>query len=265
MTGPAEASVPPAAPDESWLAGPHPPREGWTQKKFLVVLTLLLALHVALIFLFGTKKKIVPRAVAHVPVLQVVNGGNELIALSDPSLFAHPNPHDGVSMFWRQPQPLNLPDFNYSEPPQYLDPSPAKFTAGFRDFVRDSESREFPLNFKPEPQSLMPPVPEDGVLPTATTMRITGDLATRPLLQGVTLPALRYNDVVEPTTVQALVDAAGNVVSAVVLKPNGDPDADQQAVRLTSRLRFAPAPDLTFGVITYTWHTIPLANTNSVP
>jgi TonB family protein len=62
--------------------------------------------------------------------------------------------------------------------------------------------------------------------------------------------------------VQALVDTAGNVASAVVVEPNAAPEADQLALQLVRNLRFAPAAHLTFGEITFTWHTVPLLNTN---
>ncbi len=77
-------------------------------------------------------------------------------------------------------------------------------------------------------------------------------------------PPLPRNDVLAPSTVQLLVDTAGNVASAVVPEPNADHDydADQLALQLVRNLRFAPAPRLMFGEITFTWHTVP---TNAVP
>ena len=71
------------------------------------------------------------------------------------------------------------------------------------------------------------------------------------------------NDVLQPTTVRVLVDPTGNVLSPVVLEHSGDNDSDQLALQLTRRLRFAPSPGLTFGELTFTWHTVPLASTNT--
>ena len=76
------------------------------------------------------------------------------------------------------------------------------------------------------------------------------------------LPSLPRNDVIGPSTVQVLVDTAGNLASAVVVAPNADAEADQLALQLVRNLRFAPAPRLTFGEITFTWHTVPVLSTN---
>jgi TonB family protein len=97
-----------------------------------------------------------------------------------------------------------------------------------------------------------------------TTRHISGDLAHRSLAnsKAIALPSLPRNDVIGASTVQVLVDAAGNVASAVVLEPNADPEADQLALQLVRTLRFAPAPRLTFGEITFTWHCVPVMTTN---
>jgi TonB family protein len=57
--------------------------------------------------------------------------------------------------------------------------------------------------------------------------------------------------------VQVLVDAAGNVVSTVLLTPSGYDAADQRALELARALRFTPSSSLTFGRIIFNWHTVP--------
>ena len=273
---PADSSALPSPPGESWLpgqkspagdwlGGPKPPGEGWTRRKFVLVLGFVLAFHLALIFLFGTKKQIVPRPVANVPHLQLVNAANEFIALGDPTLFARPNLHDLATTFWRRMPPVAQPDFNWPAPPGYLPPVNASFGAAFHDFMQHNLPPEFALDFKPEPKAGLPDVASVDSAPR-TTMRISGELARRPLLNPAALvpPPLPRNDVIPPSTVQLLVDTAGNVASAVVAKPNAghDYDADQLALQLVRNLRFGPAPHLMFGEITFTWHTVP---TNAVP
>jgi len=70
--------------------------------------------------------------------------------------------------------------------------------------------------------------------------------------------------------VQVLVDAAGNVVSAVLLPPANPGDAasqfataDQRALELARRLRFEPAPRLTVGQMNFDWRTVAPPATNS--
>jgi len=258
----ADSPALPPPPVESWLPGPKPPDEGWSPKKFYFVLGFVLAFHLALIFLFGTKKQIVPRAILNVPRLQLADGANELIALGDPTLFARPNAHDAVTTFWRRMPNVKQPDFNRKESPHYLGPATADFGAAFRDYMRNNEAAGVTLNFKPAPKVSLPAAVFNNAMPQSTTLQITGDLARSRLLNPVELPSLPWTDVLGPTKVQALVDTAGNVASAVVLDTSGDTDADQAALQLARNFRFAPAPRIMFGEITFIWHTVP---TNAIP
>jgi TonB family protein len=222
----------------------------------------VLAFHVSLIILFGSKKQAVPRTVANVPQVQLADNENEFIALGDPTLFARPNTHDLVTAFWRRMPGVAQPDFNWTEPPRYLPPAPEAFGATFHDYMRSHVASELSLNFKPDPKLILPDLAFDNAMPRVTTMQISGELGQRRLLHADKLPSLPRNDVIAPSTVQALVDTSGNVASPVVLESSGDSDADQLALKLARALRFAPAPNLTLGEITYVWHTVP---TNAVP
>jgi TonB family protein len=241
----------------STMLPPPPPAEGWTRKKLIFFIALALAAHVALIVVFGTKKQFVPRGVAGVPHVQLADNADEFIALGDPTLFARPNAHDLVSAFWKHTPAAKPPSFNWTEPPRYLPPAPEKLGGIFREFMQASQPADFRLNFKPEPKLMAPALAPDDALPQKTTMQISGDLSRRPLLNAIDLPSLPWNDVIAPSKVQALVDTAGNVASAVVLESSGLNDADQRALQLTRNLRFTPAPRLMFGEIIFTWHTMP--------
>ena len=249
---------------------PPAPREGWLGKKFIFFVALALALHVALIFVFATKKEITPRAVTNVPHLQVADSADEIIQLNNPTLFALPNAHDFVTAFWRRTPAAAPPDFFPSQP-QFLLPAPQKkFGAAFRDLMKANPPRKFALNFKPEPKLVLPEVAFDDVVPEATTAEITGALAQRQLLTPLTnLPAISVNDVIAPSKVQVLVDTGGN--ASAVLAPLDSPleeagrlpSADASALAIARSLHFAPAPAVTFGEITFRWHVVPAANTNA--
>ena len=251
-------------PGEVWPPGPKPPDEGWTRRKFVAVLVFVLAFHVALILLFGTRKPTVPRAVNQVPHLQLAGDENEFIALGNPTLFALPNQHDLVSQFWRQMPALQQPHFSWTEAPRYLDPEAETFGSAFLRFMGTNRPADYPQEYKPkpDPKFIAVPISIDDPMPQATTMAISGELEQRRLLRSVTLPTLPRNDVIAPSIVQALVDTVGNVASAVVLEPTTDGEADQLALKLARDLRFAPAPVVTVGEITFTWHTVP---TNAAP
>ena len=262
---PALASQPQS---EGWLARPKPPGEGWSRNKLIFFIACALVLHIALIFIFGTKKQTVPRVVTNVPHLQLADSANELVALGDPTLFARPNAHDFVSAFWQRPPTVAQPSFNWTEAPRYLLPAPEKFGAAFREFMQTNLSPTVPLNFKPEPKLIEPVVASGDALPQATTMQITGELARRRQLNQIELPSLPWNDVIPPSKVQVLVDPAGNV--SAVLRPDNSFEAaahyaaaDQRALQLARSLRFAPAPRLMFGEIIFIWHTVPVTSTNA--
>jgi hypothetical protein len=110
-------------------------------------------------------------------------------------------------------------------------------------------------------------------------MEIQGQIASRPLLNQPKLPSWPFADVIAPSVVQVLVDAAGRVVSATLMPPPDnfletpparDPDADQYAVELARAARFAPLPSnpggieslpashLSMGQIIFNWQTVPL-------
>lgn len=247
----------PAAPP-AWT----PPGNAWLSKKFVFFIAFALALHVALIFLFGTKKQIIPRAVNSVPHLRLADRADEFIAFSDPTLFARPNAHDVVTQFWRQTPVAGPRFFGWTEAPRYLTPAPENFGAAFRNFMLASRPAEFRLDLKSEPKlTVSVAVPADDS-PAITTMQITGELAQRRRLNEIALPSIPVNDVIAPSKVQALVDTEGNVASAVLLESSALAAADQRALQLARQLRFAPAPQLMFGEIQFNWHTVPLANTN---
>ena len=70
----------PKPPGAGWPAGPER-SEGWSRNRWLGVIALVFAAHVAMVFLFGEKKPIVPRAVINAPTLTLANASDELLAL----------------------------------------------------------------------------------------------------------------------------------------------------------------------------------------
>ena len=70
-------------------------------------------------------------------------------------------------------------------------------------------------------------------------------------------PPLPGNDVIAPSRVQVLADAAGQIISAVLLETSGSATADAKALELARNARFAPAAQMTFGEMIFNWHTLP--------
>jgi hypothetical protein len=255
--------------NEGWRAGPKP-GEGWPRKRVIFSVAIAIAAQVALIFVFGEKKIKPARTVSNVPQLQLADSSSELIALNDPALFALPHANDFASAVWLK-MPANAPpDFRWTESPRWLPLAAENLGAIFAQFMATNRFADFQINFKPEPQFAGPLSPVESALPKNSTAQISGDLAQRRLLRPLDLPSLPYNDVIAPSVVQVLVDAPGNVVSAVLLPSENNSEAagrldaaDQRALELARAARFAPALRLAVGKIIFNWHTVPLPATNS--
>jgi hypothetical protein len=256
----------------------HPPpgqNVGWPRQRLIFFIALALAAHVALIFIFGTRKETAPCPVVNAPLLQFADSSSESIALDDPTLFALPHANDFGSPIWLKKPVITPPLFSWTEPPRFLPLAGKNLGAVFNQFMQTNPLPQLVLNFKPEPQFSMPDSPGVPSLPQSSTLQIVGELAKRPLLNHLALPSQPYDNVIQPSQVQVLVDAAGDVLS-VVLLPDTDGDiitassdsgsddaADQQAMDLARTLRFAPAPQVTLGKIIFNWHTVPLITTNT--
>lgn len=234
---------------------------GWSRNRWLALIALVFATHVALVFLFGEKKAAAPRAVTNVPTLQLANDADELLALNDPTLFALPHQRDFASAVWLKTHTNPPPDFRWTEPPRWLPLSAAGLGAAFSRLMQTNAFASDPPDFKPALRLSAPSASVGPLLPQNSTMRIEGGLAQRQLPAPISLTNWPFADVLSPCVVQVLVDTAGSVVSTVVLTPSGYDPADQRALALARTLRFTPSADLTIGRIVFNWHTVPPGTT----
>lgn len=255
---------------ESPSADPNPPNINWSWRKIFFLIVLAVIIHVALICFFGTKKQIVPRPVSKVPRLQLAGDHDEFIALENPTLFALPNPRDFSSPVWMKIPVVTSPSFRWTELPKWLPLDTANPGATFQQFLTATTVPEIQLDVKPAPELTVPHISLGTALPQDSTLKIIGGLA---LLNPVALPSLPYNNVIPPSEIQVLVDTSGHVISAILLPMTDSMEilerydlADQRALDIATHLRFAPAPQLTFGEIIFKWHTVPvLDNTPTSP
>jgi hypothetical protein len=247
-----------------------PIHNGWSGRRLLLLIAFALAVHVVMIFSFGTTKHPVPRPVTNVPQLKLASRLDELVALENPALFALPNPRDFASVVWRKTPGVTLPAFGWTETPRWLPLSQKDLGAVMSQFMSTNIFARSPLNFKPVPQFILPALGISSALPEVSTLQVSPNLEQRQLIAQPSIPVLSRNDVVAPSRVRIVVDTAGNVISSVLL-PAGNTqesagsstDADDQALVLARSLRFKPAPDITLGSVIFYWHTIPLVTTNA--
>ncbi|MGA9776799.1 MAG: hypothetical protein WBS33_00855 [Verrucomicrobiia bacterium] len=255
---------------ESGASGEAKPqtRSKWPLSRWLLLILIVLAAHVVLIVMFGTRKPITPMAVKNAPKLELAAGSSEWLMLNDPTLFALPNVEGFAGPAWLEPPHVQFHQLEWTEPPRWLQLPAGELGAVFNQFMETNRLATLKFELKPPPRFTVPLVPLEPKFADTSTLRIEGDIARRPLLTPMKLPSWPYADVIAPSKVQVLVNAAGEVVSAVLLPSNNsvevhDAEADQRALELARAARFAPASDLTFGKLIFHWRTVPPPATNS--
>jgi TonB family protein len=232
------------------------PDKGWSRTRLLTVIALVAGLQVALIFSFGEKKEILPRAVVNVPTLKLADNTSGQLALDDPTLFVLPSPKDFASAYWLKIHSNPAPDLRWTEPPRWLPMSTNGLGTALGQLMHNNFSQNRPFNFAPVPELSTPTTPEEPAPVQNSTMRIRGELAQRQLPLEISLTNWPYADVLAPCVVQVLVDPAGNVVSTVLLKSSSYKDADDKTLEVARALRFTPAANLALGRIIFNWQTV---------
>lgn len=252
------------------LAGePKPPdKRPWRWSRWLLLIVLVLAVHFVLIFMFGGRKPITPRATTNAPKLALATRSSEWMQLNDPTLFALPSRQGFAGPAWLEPPHVQFHQLEWTEPPRWLQLPIGDLGAVFSEFMQTNRFAGFRFELTPSPRFTEPAVSLEPPFADSSTLRVEGDLARRPLLTSMELPSWPYADVIAPSRVQALVNAAGDVVSAVLLPSDNsgdvrDADADQRALELARAARFAPAAGLTLGNLMFDWRTVAPPATNA--
>ena len=240
----------------------------WRWSRWLLLIVLVLAVHVVLIFMFGGRKPIAPRATTDAPKLELATRSSEWLLLNDPTLFALPNINGFAGPAWLEPPPLHFRRLEWTEPPRWLQLPVGDLGAVFNEFMQTNFFAAYHFELTPPPRFTAPAVPLEPQFAEMSTLQIKGGLVRRPLLTPMDLPAWPYADVIAPSRVQVLVNAAGEVVSAVLLPSDDsdeirDADADQRALELARAARFAPAFGLTLGNLIFGWRTVVPPATNA--
>lgn len=234
-----------------------------TRQRIIFLAALFFIAQFLLVYLLGTKKQNVPRAVTHAPHFQLTADTDEIIALGDPTLFALPHAHDFSAKIWTKIPTPATPDFRWHDPPRWLPLDSKNLGTVLNNYLLTNAAALTPLQFKPEPEVDIPAVSVEAVFPTNSALQISGALAQRTLLSPIAVPTLALPDVIAPSRVQLLVLPDGTVFSAVLLESCLYADAsikpDQLALQLANAAQFAPADQLMFGEMIFKWHTKPVA------
>ena len=253
---------------------PSEPRT-WSRRRWWTVILLVFALHVGLIFAFSERMPAAPRRPVNVPTLRIVAEGGELLALSDPTLFALPHRRGFATPAWLPVPRVEFAPFKWTEPPRFLALPVEQLGSTFLQFVQTNRFARFQFETLPAPQLSLPEAPPLFTPPTRSELRLGGDLAERQLLNPSELPPQPAGDLLTNSVVRVQVDAAGNVFSSTLVPPgSGSKPADRRALELTRTLQFAPGSQppilsadpvgqLTSGTLVFAWHTVALPPTNA--
>jgi hypothetical protein len=253
------------------LAAPKPAGAGgWSRRRWLTLIALVFAAQVGFIFALGERHFAPPRAVANVPHLTLADSSSELLALNDPTLFVLPHANDFASAVWLKAPAAPQPSFRWTEPPGELPLAAENLGSVFDRFMQTNQFVQSASDFKPPAKLSEPVLPLPPVFADSSTLQIEGELAQRKLLTPKDLPSWPGADVIAPSKVQVLVDAAGEVVSWVLLPPDNRAGAaaqydlaDRRALELARATRFAPSSRLTVGQMIFNWRTVPPTATNA--
>ncbi|HWI55921.1 MAG TPA: energy transducer TonB [Bacillota bacterium] len=256
-------------------AAPVEPRS-WPRRRLWAIVALVFALQVGLICWLGDRQPVRPRPAAFAPALQLLSEpATNLLALTDPTLFALPHRQGFSGLAWMQAPPQPFHPFTWTEEPRWLPLSVEQLGAAFNRFIETNQFNSLEACALPEPELTLPMASAPEGFPDRSTLRVEGGLADRPLTTPLQLRSWAHSDLLTNSVVQAVVDAAGRPISVTLLVKSGSEQADQHALEQVRTARFAPAnvggpqttapplAQLDWGQLVFEWHTLALAPTNA--
>jgi hypothetical protein len=247
--------------------------------RFWFAVLFLLAAQIGLILWFGAGAIIPSRKGEPGPVMDLSErGSSELFALTDPTLFSLPHREDFAGGAWLKLPPLKFRESRWSEPSRPLLLPAEQLGVVFKNFIQTNRFAAFEVAARAESKLTSPVFVPVALIPTQSTLRMEGMLATRRLVTPLALPSQPSADILNDSVVQLVVNAAGNPVSALLLPPgSGSKEADQLALQLAKGARFEslqspgregasrPGKTMTFGALVFEWQTVPMPATNAPP
>ena len=193
---------------------------------------------------------------------------------ADPTFYALPDSRSFSGQAWLIPPDVKFEVPVSKAPPRWLDP-PAIWGNDFAQFLRTNQPLAAEKLEMPSPPLTKVHL-EDNRLSGMTRMTIAGDLASRRIVSRPELPSLTAESLLPDVQVEILVNADGNVVTALIADGNGGVTRDEQAeiqraraeaLALARRISFAPASSvgnesgpfekLQSGRVVFQWHTVP--------
>ena len=248
----------------------------WRPGRWWFLIALIFSVQLALILWLGNKSPVRPRPPATAPMLRLAgNDSGEVLALSDPTLFALPHREGFSGAAWLRIPPMKFRSFDWSEPTNWLSLPVLQLGAVLTRFIETNQINSAPVSASPEPELTLP----EGFLSIASrdhsTLRLEGGLAARTLLTPLKLRSWEYADILSNTVVRMVLNEDGVPFSPpILLFSSGYKAADQHALELAKAARFNsvrrtgpgrvsnPVSSLTWGDMIFEWQTLAVAPTN---
>ena len=249
----------------------------WPRARWGLALVLVLAMQMGFIFAFSDRSPVASPQKKLSPTIRLATGTrDELLLLSDPTLFVLPHRQGFSGETWLKIPPLTTSPFQWTEARQWLKLGEEELGATFNHFMGTNFFEAARFEMMPSPELTRVDVEPEIIISGKSSVHLGGALVGRGLRAPVEVPPWPYEDVIAPSRVQVLVDGAGNVIDALSL-PSENPnepatrlnkEADQNAVRLAKTARFEPMPkggtDVTVGEMIFDWQIrSTAANTSS--
>jgi hypothetical protein len=206
----------------------------------------------------------------------VRNPSSELIALTDPTLFALPHQQGFSGPAWMKIPAVPTRSFEVAEEPQWLS-LPIEQLGKIPD-VSGKTNQAYVVSalasFEPEPST--PEFVFTTLFRDKSELLLGEGLARRRLKTVPKLPAWPNSEILTNTVVKLFVNGDGLPASpAVLLSPSGLKAADDYALTKANAARFEPIlnegpgrtknplANLTWGTMIFEWQTVPLSATNN--
>ena len=241
----------------------------WSKRHWSWAVGLVFGGQLLLIFLLTDRAPGHPRSAGEVTRFSVALDEsanarlNDPLRVDDPTLFALPNSHGFSGRAWLAAPSFRNPSAGWTEPPTWLAASSTRLGQEFIGFALTNAPVLLRMAGKPEPRLTdLADVPEPNV--PRSVVRVEGALQARPLATQPLVPDLPHEDVLRSSVVQVLVKADGEIFSATLRSGSGLKAADDRALELARKMRFAPlkpggdeaSAAFTAGTLIFTWHTV---------
>ena len=242
----------------------------WSQRRRWGMVALVFIVQLGFIFWLGSTGPIRPRTPASVLTFRFAGpADSELLALTDPTLFALPRQQNlAVAARSRTPR-LEYHSSMWPAPTNQLLPALGHGSSVLYRWVGTNGSAALQLPVRPHPSPTIPDLPAQAVSAGQSVVLLEGDLAGRRLLAPLELKSWPNPEILASSVVEVVVDSEGRPVLARLLSGSGSPAADQHAVEQAKAARFEPvdrdparadtvltAP-LNRGRMIFRWHTLP--------